>query len=231
MLTDNYKIIRGEFRDYLRNSVGLRKTMLQNAINAIENNLPGLVKQNIRNDFECIYDEVYTIRDLLEFSSVLESDSEFSVNHTGGYMSINALNWYIDFYANKQGILPSTIDTIKKEISDSKADLQLFEGQLSEAKILRRRRNINARNQCLKDSGYTCYVCGFNFEKVYGEIGKNFLEVHHLKPISSYTEEHIIPQSELCALCSNCHSIVHRTKPPLDVEVLKQAIKKNFLDM
>ena len=61
-----------------------------------------------------------------------------------------------------------------------------------------------------------------NFEKVYGEIGKGFIEVHHKTPLSEYDEEHEIPQSELCALCSNCHSMVHRNKKALDVDELKR---------
>lgn len=56
-----------------------------------------------------------------------------------------------------------------------------IEGRISEAKVLRRYRNRAARQQCLETSGYTCYVCGFNFEKFYGDIGKDFLEVHHKK--------------------------------------------------
>ena len=97
-----------------------------------------------------------------------------------------------------------------------------IEGRLTEAKVLRRQRNRNARQKCLEASNYTCYVCGFNFEKVYGEIGKGFIEVHHKTPLSEYDEEHEIPQSELCALCSNCHSMVHRNKKALDVDELKR---------
>ena len=97
-----------------------------------------------------------------------------------------------------------------------------MEGRLTEAKVLRRQRNRSARQKCLEDSGYTCYVCGFNFEKAYGDIGKNFLEVHHTKPLATYDDEHSIPQSELCALCSNCHSMVHRKKEVLDVDELKR---------
>jgi 5-methylcytosine-specific restriction protein A len=104
---------------------------------------------------------------------------------------------------------------------------QMVEGRLTEAKILRRQRNRAARQKCLEDSGYTCYVCGFNFEKAYGEIGKNFLEVHHTKPLATYDDEHPIPQSELCALCSNCHSMVHRKREVMDVDELKRLFESN----
>ena len=93
---------------------------------------------------------------------------------------------------------------------------------------MRRQRNRQARQQCLEASGYKCYICGFDFEKTYGEIGKGFLEVHHTKPLATYDDEHPIPQSELCALCSNCHSIVHRRRPlPWDVDEVKEIVNRN----
>ena len=30
-----------------------------------------------------------------------------------------------------------------------------------------------------------CWVCGFDFEEVYGEIGRDFIEAHHTKPVAS----------------------------------------------
>ena len=41
-----------------------------------------------------------------------------------------------------------------------------------------------ARQKCIQYYGCKCFVCGFEFEKVYGEHGKNFIRVHHLIPIN-----------------------------------------------
>lgn len=132
-----------------------------------------------------------------------------------------ALELYIRFYAKKHGIAIDSIvldlDAVQSKSEEYEAKHRL-EGRITEAKVLRRQRNCQARQQCLEASGYKCYVCGFDFEKAYGKIGKGFLEVHHIKPLASYDDEHEIPQSELCALCSNCHSMVHRSKEPLDVD-------------
>lgn len=120
------------------------------------------------------------------------------------------------------------IAEIKREFG-AKADeeeRERLEGRLTETKVLRRQRNRQARQQCLEASGYKCYVCGFDFGKIYGEIGEKFLEVHHTKPLATYDDEHSIPQSELCALCSNCHSMVHRTKEVMDVEELKRIVEQ-----
>ena len=51
-----------------------------------------------------------------------------------------------------------------------------------------------------------------DFATVYGKkLGTNFIEVHHLKPISSY-ETDGVPENfvdNLIPLCSNCHSMIH----------------------
>jgi hypothetical protein len=45
-------------------------------------------------------------------------------------------------------------------------------------------RDVRAIQLVKKAKGYTCEVCGLNFESRYGEIGKGFIEIHHLVPIS-----------------------------------------------
>jgi 5-methylcytosine-specific restriction protein A len=61
--------------------------------------------------------------------------------------------------------------------------------------------------------GTTCMVCGFNFEKVYGEVGLNYIEVHHIIPLSSRDEEiSINPKTDFVCACSNCHRMIHRKK-------------------
>ena len=56
-------------------------------------------------------------------------------------------------------------------------------------------------------------ACGFDFETTYGEIGRNFIEVHHVKPLCSLNEEVIIdPMTDLVCLCSNCHRMIHRKR-------------------
>lgn len=225
MLTDEQKIIHSEFRKYLRTEEGQKGNMLNTLINAAENNLPALVKQYIRNDFEGIYNDIYSIEELLKISSKIKSDEDILAGPYG-YISSKAIESYIRFYAQKHNIDLDSItlsdDSPIQESDDEKDEKQRVEGRLTEAKVLRRQRNRQARQLCLEASGYKCYVCGFDFEKTYGEIGKGFLEVHHTKPLATYDDEHPIPQSELCALCSNCHSMVHRKKEVMDVDELKR---------
>ena len=173
--------------------------------------------------------------DKVDLSAIKTSLSSSLTNNDilagyAGYISYKALEVYIRFYANKIGVDLSTIQISEKENGNSNNDIehQMVEGRLMEDKVLRRVRNRAARQKCLEDSNFTCCVCGFNFYKVYGEIGKDFIEVHHTKPLSSYNEEHEVLQSELVALCSNCHSMVHRRRPmPYSIDEIKRILEEN----
>lgn len=228
MLTEEQKLIHTKFRKYLRIEEAQKGNMLNTLINAAENNLPALIKQHIRSDFECIYNDIYNIEELLMMSAKIKSDEDI-LAEPYGYISSKTIEAYIRFYAQKHNI---DLDAISNpdvssipQPDEEEEEKQRLEGRMTEAKVLRRQRNRQARQQCLEASGYKRYVCGFDFEKTYGEIGKGFLEVHHKRPISTYDEEHEIPQSELVALCSNCHSMVHRRKEAIDVDELKSILQ------
>lgn len=54
-------------------------------------------------------------------------------------------------------------------------------------------------------------ACGFNFEEAYGELGRGFIEFHHIVPISELEQETIIDlRKDLVCLNANCHRMVHR---------------------
>ena len=72
-----------------------------------------------------------------------------------------------------------------------------------------------------------CEICGFDFNKVYGDFGNGFIEVHHIKPISTMQEGEKTKVEDLAMLCSNCHSIVHRKQPWLSMSELKAILRKN----
>ena len=226
MLTEAEKLIPTYITKYLRIEEEQKGNMLNTLINATENNLPALIKQHIHPDFDCIYNDIYSIEDLLTMSAKIKADEDILAGPYG-YISSKAIEAYIRFYAQKHNINLDAIslpaDSSDQQPDEEEEEKHRLEGRMTEAKVMRRQRNQQARQQCLEASGYKCYICGFNFEEAYGEIGKGFLEVHHIKPLATYDDEHPIPQSELCALCSNCHSMVHRKKEVLDVEELKRS--------
>ena len=74
-------------------------------------------------------------------------------------------------------------------------------------------RNPKIRAAAIRYHGYYCAVCGFNFEEKYGEIGKQFIEVHHIKPLFSLDGEmEVNPETDMVCLCANCHRMIHRKR-------------------
>ena len=97
--------------------------------------------------------------------------------------------------------------------------------------VSRIHRNSEARKKCLEhyfkeNENYKCQICYFNFKEKYGELGKNFIEVHHIQShtqLSNRIGEHEIdPTKDLIPVCSNCHSIIHRKNPPIKIEEMKK---------
>lgn len=82
---------------------------------------------------------------------------------------------------------------------------------------------LEAKKKFIKqNSRLFCEICGFDFEKEYGEIGKDFIEAHHLEPISEIIEEKESKIDELLMVCSNCHKMIHRKRPWLSREEIKK---------
>lgn len=128
-------------------------------------------------------------------------------------------------------IFESFSTSIKKttiEYKTSEEVIKYFEGQSKTITTKSYDRNPRARKICLNHHGFSCNVCGFEFEKAYGELGSEFIEVHHLKMISSIKEEYEIdPIQDLRPVCSNCHRMLHRKNPPLSIDELKYIFHSN----
>lgn len=88
-------------------------------------------------------------------------------------------------------------------------------------------RNPVNRVLCLAKNGYSCKICGFDFEKTYGDIGKEFIHVHHIIPVSQMGDDYIVrPDKDLIPVCPNCHAMLHKTNPPIDPAKLMEIIKE-----
>ena len=90
-----------------------------------------------------------------------------------------------------------------------------------------RERDSTLRKNALAIHGYNCMACGFNYEEYYGEIGKGFIEVHHVEPLASVGETETNPRTDLVVLCANCHRMVHRRKDVcLTIKKIKEYIRR-----
>ena len=81
-----------------------------------------------------------------------------------------------------------------------------------------------------KTLGYVCQACGFEFESAYGELGKEYIECHHENVLSERSEkewnENITTSLEqVKMLCANCHRMIHKRRPALSFQELKEYLK------
>lgn len=125
-------------------------------------------------------------------------------------------------------------DILSRQINQDLVDLSEEEGSIEGAFKFRLsnyyERDPSIRAKAVKIHGLICKACNFDFEETYGELGKNFIEVHHLVPLSTYKEAKIVnPEKDMTVLCSNCHRMIHRKHNGniLSLEELKDLIVKN----
>jgi 5-methylcytosine-specific restriction protein A len=109
-------------------------------------------------------------------------------------------------------------------------DHELVEGASKTVSVNAYERNSEACARCLAHHGYACLVCGFSFESTYGELGKKYMHVHHVLPLSEVKAAYVVdPIKDLAPVCPNCHAMIHVTRPCLSIEQLKSYLAANKL--
>ena len=103
----------------------------------------------------------------------------------------------------------------------------LTEGLKRTVAVNKYERNAKARHRCIAHWKAVCAVCNFDFEEKYGSLGKGYIHVHHLVPLSDIGRTYKIdPITDLIPVCPNCHSMLHKKNPPLKIDELKEIIQK-----
>lgn len=144
-----------------------------------------------------------------------------------------------DLYAHRQLELSNLANKIKQfSLSEwlTNTNISEDEEESEEGRILSSLHRYRERDRDLvkkakerffkKNLKLFCQGCGFDFEKKYGERGNNYIECHHIKPVSELKPGEKTLISDLVLLCSNCHKIVHRKRPWLTFDELKKTIHK-----
>ena len=114
-------------------------------------------------------------------------------------------------------------------IIDGETAEVFFEGKRRVSEV-----SMFSRNKALTDAakteyGYECMACGFDFESTYGAIGKEFIECHHIEPLSEGTGDDVEKTiADVAMLCANCHRMIHRKRPAMLVADLRQHMKKTL---
>lgn len=106
--------------------------------------------------------------------------------------------------------------------------------EFPEGKVLSRLHRGRERSSALREKakalaiksgkGLVCAACGFDFAKTYGEVGEGFIECHHTRPVSELGDGAKTKLKDVALLCSNCHRMVHRRRPWLELADLKSLL-------
>ncbi len=133
------------------------------------------------------------------------------------------------------------IETIEDVSKKRKTVIYSEEDMISEGKPFKKEATIRKRSKKLREASIEyyrksdgkiyCSACGFCFENKYGDIGKDYIEIHHEKPIFQFSDDDFdtfISEAvtKLRPLCANCHRMIHRNRNrPLSIDELKTHIQ------
>ena len=103
-----------------------------------------------------------------------------------------------------------------KSIGDTGQEPEWHEGAVTWRYVKHRSRERSLRrakiDAAMHQGSLHCEVpgCGFDFERQYGDIGRGFAHVHHLRPLATLDVEQSVFLDDLAIVCANCHAMVHR---------------------
>ena len=112
-------------------------------------------------------------------------------------------------------------------VSEGKAQLKTTKARERSQKL----RNAAIQHYTV-DGKISCCVCGFDFFEKYGDHGKEYIQIHHEKPLYQCSDEgadayiaEAVKNTK--PVCPNCHCMIHRDKAHmLTIEELKALISK-----
>lgn len=115
-------------------------------------------------------------------------------------------------------------ETFPEEVIEAQT---YYEGATKHITVNVYERSAKARKECIAKYGASCFICGFNFQQIYGNAGEGFIHVHHLKPLSEINGRYKLdPVKDLRPVCPNCHAMIHKRIPAYSIEEVKQLLKE-----
>ena len=175
-----------------------------------------------------VYMKIMNLRGLDEqydgkgLSSASNADREvwssFKDDNIGLKSTAKRIRRYINSSGDKIYDIEHPIDNeIEQESQEGRLVTKIHKAYERDSKLVK-----NKKDKILKEKGaLECEICGFNFLTAYGERGKDFIECHHNKPVSEIGDNGVTKLSDLTLLCSNCHRMIHRKRPWLTIDQLK----------
>lgn len=158
-----------------------------------------------------------------------------------------------NIYANNSECLPSDFNAIQakdflirlgfeirdlgNELKSNYIESEIIESNNPEGrKLYRFHRKLERdskigktlKKKVIQETGeLRCMVCDFSFLEFYGEIGKGYIEAHHLIPVSQLDGKTKTNINDIALVCSNCHRMLHAGQTLLSINQLKKCIRKN----
>lgn len=181
---------------------GLSERTIGNYNNGLTSRIRDFAKKYYK-EYESVYD--LNIDGAIKLMDLLENDKEFIDYYKNSNGSpISAFHKYREFLDYKENgllncIVGATDDNCSAEIPPYNEKISVW--------VDRYERDKKERDKCIAEKGLNCYVCGMNFEEIYGDIGRNFIHVHHIEFLSMHGKdifENLIP------VCPNCHAMLHK---------------------
>ncbi len=123
------------------------------------------------------------------------------------------------YFEGDRDLLATVADPRPDEVDPS---IEYPEGMKKTVQVNAYERDPEARQKCIDHYGTVCYVCSFDFRKVYGKLGQGFIHVHHLNQVALMgTGAKTNPIRDLRPVCPNCHAMLHRKRPAVLIGELK----------
>lgn len=121
-------------------------------------------------------------------------------------------------------------DVVRQDVEARTEEDSALEGSSKSGYRSYYERDAGLRTKAIAIHGTRCMVqgCGFDFGTRYGTRGVDYIEVHHIKPISTAGGEHLVnPKTDLAVVCANCHRMIHRrASDVLSIEELGEIIQE-----
>lgn len=121
--------------------------------------------------------------------------------------------------------------TLPQNVNDESEDDGVTEGGIliavhkryerNRSIILKKKKAVLEKHRTLR-----CEVCDFDFSEVYGELGNDFAECHHTKPVSQMQPGDTTTAADLSIVCANCHRMLHRGREWMSIVALKKVFEK-----